>query len=441
MGQEILDFIEKRLKAKKIEAYDILIKTKKNHENIFLKDSVDSFREVQSMEYMIRIYNQKEEPGMGVIHSSELKEERLDKIIDQCMTLSKINKTTKYEFPDKGLYNDIKTTESKIIKDPTSVLDDLSEELNSCIKDEKNVVPTFGRLGVIIRENYLRNYKGINLSDESTYLFLEFAIKAEEGKNLAEFWDVNLYKQIAHLDIQNRMKHWAKLAVDTLKAKQPRSKQDATIVFPPKILMHAINPVIGYHATGQAHFEKVSSFEIDKEVSSPNLTIKDNGLLEGCLSTFPWDGEGTPTRSTILIQDGIFKNRIYDQRYAILENTKSTGNGARTMDGNVVNNITNLEILEGDLTYEELISNIKEGLYVEKFSWLNPDRLSGSFGTEIRNAYTIKNGELTEPIKGGNVSGNVLTMIKRCLNITKERKFMQNCLYPFMSFDGLIISS
>ena len=441
MAQEILNFIEKRLKSKQIEEYDILLKTKKNHENTFLKDAIDAFREVQNMEYMIRIYNRDDEPGMGIVHSSELKEERLDKIIDNCVTLSHINKTTKYEFPEPQLYDDVKTTESKILKDPISILNDLSEELNSSIKDQKKVAPTFGRLGVIIRSNYLRNCKGVNLSDQSTYLFLEYAIKAVEGKNLAEFWDVNLYKNIAHLDLTERMKHWAKLAIDTLKAKQPRPNKNAKIVFTPKILMHAINPVIGYHSTGQAHFEKVSALEIDKETASEAFSINDNGLLEGCLSTFPWDGEGTPTSDTVLIKDGIFKNRIYDQRFAILENKKSTGNGARTMDGSVINSITNLEIAEGKGSKEDLLAEIRDGLYIEKFSWLNPDHLSGSFGTEIRNAYMIKNGELTEPIKGGNISGNVLMMIKQCLGITKERKFVQNCLFPYMAFDGLIISS
>ena len=441
MIQEILNFIEKRLKAKNIEEYDILLKTKKNYENTFLKDATDAFREVQSMEYMIRIYNRYDEPGMGIVHSNELKEERLDKIIDNCVTLSKINKTTKYEFPEPQHYNKVKTTESKIMEDPIAVLDDLSEELNASIKDQKDVVPTFGRLGVLIRGNYLRNCKGADLSDQSTYLFLEYAIKAEEGKDLAEFWDVNLYKNIEHLDLTERMKHWAKLAIDTLKAKQPKPVKNAKIVFPPKILMHAINPVIGYHATGQAHFEKVSALEINKESASETFSINDNGLLEGCLSTFPWDGEGSPTSDTILIKDGIFKNRIYDQRFAILEDKKSTGNGSRTVDGSVVNSITNLEIAAGNEKIEDLLKDIKDGLYIEKFSWLNPDRLSGSFGTEIRNAYLIRDGELADPIKGGNVSGNVMMMIKQCLGITKERKYVQNCLFPYIAFDGLTISS
>ncbi|MHA1894021.1 MAG: TldD/PmbA family protein [Candidatus Helarchaeota archaeon] len=441
MVNEILDLIEQRLKAKKVEEYDILMRINSNFENVFLKDTIDYHRQVKNMEFIIRILSRASDIGMGIVHSSEVSPNKLDILIDKCINLSKMNKTTNYQFPEKLSYQQVETTEARILEDPESVLSNLSEELNSSIKNQKKVVPTFGRLGIIVRDNFLRNSNGLDLKSKSTYIFFEYAIKAEEGNNLAEFWDVNLYKKTSHLDLENRISYWSELATDTLKARIPKSRKNAVIIFPPKILMNALNPVIGYHSTGQSHYEKVSNFELNKEVASKSFTIKDNGLLKDCLSSNPWDGEGNPTQETVLIQDGVFKNRIYDQKFAILEGQKSTGNGTRTQDGNVVNNITNLEISEGDISREELIETVKDGLYIEKFSWLNPDRLSGSFGCEIRNARLIQNGKLTDPIKGGNVSGSILDIVKNIIGITKEREYIQNCLFPYIAFGNLNISS
>jgi len=442
MTKENLDLIERKLKSKNIKEFDILIRKKTNFENIFLKENIESNREVTSMDYIIRILNRKgSETGMGIIQSSELNPDKLDNIIDECESLSRINKTSNYTFPSKSTYKQVITTEDKILKEPNSTLNDLSEKLMSIIQDQQNVIPTFGRLALITRKNYLRNSSDLDLSSKSTYLFLEYAIKAEENKNLAEFWDVNLYKNISHLDLENRLPHWTTLARDALKARQPKPTTDAVVIFPPKILMHAINPVIGFHSTGQAHHEKVSAYEINKEVALTDITIKDNGVIDECLGSSPWDGEGNPTGETILIENGIFKNRIYDQKYGILENQKSTGNGMRTQDGSIVNYITNVEIEPGKISSEELISNVKNGMFIEKFSWLNPSGLSGSFGTEIRNAYLIKNGEISDPIKGGNISGSVLEMLKNCINISKERKHVQNCYFPTISFKNLTISS
>jgi predicted Zn-dependent protease len=92
------------------------------------------------------------------------------------------------------------------------------------------------------------------------------------------------------------------------------------------------------------------------------------------------------------------------------------------------------------MSLDNIVSEIKEGYYIEKFSWLNPQFLSGFFGSEIRNGYYIKNGEYQNPIKLGTVSGNILDMIKNCLYVSKETEFTENSLLPYIVFSNLTIS-
>jgi predicted Zn-dependent protease len=164
-------------------------------------------------------------------------------------------------------------------------------------------------------------------------------------------------------------------------------------------------------------------------------------LLEGGLSSNSWDSEGNPHQLTEVIKNGVFQNRLYDQMYAMLEEKQSTGNAKRAESGTVVNGISNFKILPGDISFDDMISDIKEGYYIDKFSWLNPDSVSGNFGAEIRSGYYIKNGEFLNPIKLGNVSGNVLEMVKNCVYISKEREFNENTLFPYMAFKNLNVSS
>ncbi|MHA1460026.1 MAG: metallopeptidase TldD-related protein, partial [Promethearchaeota archaeon] len=107
----------------------------------------------------------------------------------------------------------------------------------------------------------------------------------------------------------------------------------------------------------------------------------------------------------------------------------------------IVNGISNFKILPGDISFNDMVSEIKEGYYIDKFSWLNPSEVSGDFGAEIRNGYYILNGEFQNPIKLGNVSGNVLEMVKNCVYISKEREFNENTLFPYMAFKNLNVSS
>ena len=103
--------------------------------------------------------------------------------------------------------------------------------------------------------------------------------------------------------------------------------------------------------------------------------------------------------------------------------------------------ISNFTINAGKISRRDMISQIKQGYYIQKFSWLNPNPVLGFFGAEIRNGYYIEDGEFKYPIKLGNVSGNVLEMIKNCLYISKEREYCQESYFPYIAFNNLTVSS
>jgi predicted Zn-dependent protease len=442
MSNEKLELIEKELKSKNIEEYEIYLLEKNIYETIFLKNQADNEREIRDFEYFIRILSQKkDETGIGVIKGNSLDKGQIDKNIDICTTLSKFNSSTKYFFPGKTQISYLGMANKKILEDPIAIKNDLAETLISEASQQKDVKTTFGRFRIHSYHSFLRNSNALNLDSKKTFFFVEFALKAQENGKLSEFWDVGYYKEEEHLKFNERVNNWARRAKDTLKAEEPKPANNAIVIFSPSVLRAAINPVIGFHALAVAHFEKVSRYNIGDKVASDNITLIDDGLLNGGLSSNSWDSEGSPQQETEVLKNGVFRNRLYDQKYAILDDVLSTGNAKRAESGTVVNGISNLKILPGDISLEEMISNVKEGYYIEQFSWLNPDETSGNFGAEIRNGYYIKNGEFQNPIKLGNVSGNVLEMVKNCLYISKERVFSEHVLFPYMAFNNLNVSS
>lgn len=437
-----LELIEKAIKAKNVSEYEIYLLESKVYEIQFLKEKIESERQVNDLDYFIRILNQRNEgTGIGIVKGNQLEEKTIQNSIDECLKLSQINETSKYYFPTSQIYPEIETTSKEILEDPLNVINNISKKIKNSISNLEKTKPTFGRIRLHIDHKYLLNSSGLNLDSIKSYFYLEFAIKAEKNQKLSEFWDVDYIKRRSDLDIENRLEKWNEYAIANLKANEPVSNDNATVIFSPGLLKDALAPVIGFHSSGKAFHEKISAFDIDSQVADSKLTILDNGLLPGGLRTSTWDGEGNPQQKIELIENGVFKNRLYDQKYAILENSKSTGNGIRTSNGTIENTISNFEIKPGDISLEEIISNIKEGYFIEKCSWLNPDKYSGSFGTEIRNGYYIKNGSLETPIKGGNLSGNVLKMVKNCEFISKEREYSGNSYLPYIAFTNLNISS
>jgi len=442
MPKVSLDIIEKRLKANKVEDYEIFLVKKDIFESIFLKNTIDNEREISSSEYYLRIlYQNEEKTGIGVTKGNSLEPQDIDNNIETCINLSKTNLSSKYSFPGQKTIPKIVTVDKRILNDPIGIKKDLCEELIRVVSEYKDIFPTFGRFRIHSHSSYLRNSNEVDLESSKTFFFIEISIKAEKDGKLAEYWAVDYYKERDHLNFENRIEKWTNYAKDTLSAELPKPNSDAIVIFPPHVLKAAINPVVGLHSLAKAHYENTSAFEIDSQIASSNFSLIDNGLLEGGLNSSPWDREGNPHQNTEIINQGIFKNRLYDEKYAILENTSSTGNGVMGLGGSVSNGISNFVIKSGNISFNEMISNIDEGYLIDKFSWLNPESISGFFGAEIRNGYYIRNGELKNPIKLGNASGNVLQIIKNILHISKEREFVENGLFPYIAFKGLQISS
>ncbi len=442
MSNEKIELIEKVLNAKKVQEYEIYLTERKAYESIFLKDKVDKERDVNNFEYVLRILNQRgNKTGIGIVKGNSIKPQEIEQNITTCNKLSKINLSSKYYFPSKEPAQKVSTSDKNIIVDPLNIKNDLVKELLSEIQQKKDVSPTFGRFRIHIDNKYLRNSNSIDIGAQKTYFFIEFSLKAQQKGKLSEFWPYIFIKDREQLDFPKRIEKWAKLAQDTLKAKLPKPSKDAIVIFSPQVLHHAINPVVELHTSGKAFHEKESLFNINEMVASENISMFDDGLLEGCLAVNGWDGEGTPHQRNAIIKKGSFQKLLYDQKHAILESTKSTGNGLKGIDGSIFNGISNLEISPGNITLDEMVSNIDEGYYIEAFSDLQPSELTGDFGAEIRNGYYIKDGKIDTPIKMGNVSGNILKMLKNCLYISKEREFFANNLLPYMAFKNLTVSS
>jgi predicted Zn-dependent protease len=442
MATELQQIIEKALKFQQIEEYEIYITERNYYENIFLKNQIDNERQGSDIEYTIRVLTQQDkETGIGVAKGNSMHLNDIKRSIDLAVKISKQNIGSKYHFPTTtNLYGTLSLAEQNVLKDPLGVKNQLSEELLYTINEQKNVSPTFGRFRIHIDNLFLKNSNGLNLDSKLTSFFVECALKAQNSTKLSEYWPYLFFKNQDQLKFNERIPKWAKLANDTLNAKAPVPKRTATVIFSPQLIENALFPVLNFHSSAKAYQEKMTRFNPEHNIASNNLTIIDNGLMPGGLHSNSWDGEGNPRQSTIIVREGLFKNRLYDQKYALLENKQSTGNGIRAPDGSISNGITNLEILPGNSSLDDIISEIKEGYLIENCAWLNPSPLTGDFGTLISNGYYIENGKIQYAVQGGNVSGNALKMLKECEIISKERDIAKNCLLPYIAFSGLTIS-
>lgn len=390
--------------------------------------------------------------GAGVGFASCNSEKELEATAKKAHDLAKVNRSPFFELPERSRLPSAKTVDKKIFDDEEAVASNYAEAVQSIIADEKDISLTYGKVRTYIVKNRIANSRGLSRESVGTYCYLEMTFKIGSD-NPTEFWPTRYARRISDADPHRLVPQWLDIARSCLKRRAPKTKE-TTVIFSPSIVCDIFVPTIGFHSAAEAVKLNLSRFSKGTKVGSDQLSVTDDGLYPFGLRTNPFDDEGQPQRKTSIIEKGVFRQHIYDQLHAYIMHAKSTGNGIRPKafaidvdDRYLVppaNDTTNLSIEPGDQSLETLIQEVKEGLLIHHVAWLNPDPITTRFGSEIRNAREIRNGELGDAIVGGTLSGSALELIQNISAISDKPEIVSGysfgCVAPYIRCDRVQIS-
>ncbi len=174
----------------------------------------------------------------------------------------------------------------------------------------------------------------------------------------------------------------------------------------PGILLHE---AIGHGLEGDFNRKGTSAFSgrIGERVAAEGVTVVDDGSLQDRRGSLTIDDEGTPTRETVLIEDGILKGYMQDRLNARLMGVEATGNGRRESYAHApMPRMTNTFMRAGNDDPAELLSRVKKGIFAKAFGGGQVDIVSGKFVFSCTEAYLIEDGKLGAPIKGATLIGD-----------------------------------
>jgi TldD protein len=174
----------------------------------------------------------------------------------------------------------------------------------------------------------------------------------------------------------------------------------------PGVLLHE---AVGHGLEGDFNRKGTSAFSgrMGQQVAAKGVTIVDDGTIMDRRGSLSLDDEGTATRCTTLIEDGVLKGYLQDKLNAGLMKTAATGNGRRESFAHLpMPRMTNTYMRAGDKNPEEIVRSVKKGLYAVNFAGGQVDITSGKFVFSASEAYLIEDGKIGAPVKGATLIGN-----------------------------------
>ena len=169
----------------------------------------------------------------------------------------------------------------------------------------------------------------------------------------------------------------------------------------------------GLEADLVAKGASVFANRIGEQVASPLVTLVDDGTMGGEWGCFAIDDEGRPAQRNVLIEDGVLVDYMWDGLRARKEGRPSSGNGRRQSYQHLpMVRMTNTYLLGGESSKESIVADTESGVYIAHLGGGQVNTATGDFVFGMTEAYLIENGEITEPLREGNLIGNGPEVLK-----------------------------
>ncbi len=190
----------------------------------------------------------------------------------------------------------------------------------------------------------------------------------------------------------------------------------------PGVLLHE---AVGHGLEGDFNRKQTSAFAglMGKRVAAQGVTVIDDGTIPDRRGSITIDDEGTPSRANVLIEDGILVKYLQDRQNARLVGVLPTGNGRReSYEHAPMPRMTNTFMQGGDAKPEEVLAELKDGVFAVGFSGGQVDITNGKFVFSCTEAYRVRNGKVGEPVKNATLIGDGATALQRIRAIGNDLK-------------------
>lgn len=265
-------------------------------------------------------------------------------------------------------------------------------------------------------------------------------VAAEDGKMQRDYW-YDMRRKLSEMDSPEDIGVTA--AKRTLRKLGSRSvpTQSVPVVLEPNMARDLLGDIFSA-ASGESIFRKASFLvgQLGERIASERLTVIDEGLRPRGLGSRPFDGEGLPTRRTVVINGGVLENYLLNSYTARKLGLKSTGNAGRGLSGAPGVEAGNLYIEPGPYSPGDIIKSVSRGLLITELLGFGVNIVTGDYSRSAGGIW-IENGELAFPVQGVTIAGNLKEMLNSIEMIGNDLEFRGSVVAPTLLIGRMTIGA
>jgi PmbA protein len=387
-------------------------------------------------------YNNK----MGYASSERIDESVIDFLVNSAKANAGIIETVEHEelyegdekYPELETYN--------------KALDDVANEdkiqkgllIESSCKEKDARVQSVPYLSVVNGDSgvFIANSKGLNVSGRSNYFYTFAMCQVADGSDVKTGGEM-YFGDFAKLDPKKLGETVAGNAVSKFGA-APVPSGKYGVIIDEDVASDMLGVYFGCFSADMAQkgFSLLNG-KLNEKIASDCVTIVDDPLIVGAMGSRSFDAEGVAAFTKTVIDEGVFKTFLHNNKTALKDGVKSTGNASKgDFKASVAIGATNFFIKPSETSQAALMEQLGDGLLITSFAGLHAgaNPISGEFSLQAE-GFVIKDGKKAQPVEQITVSGNFFNLLKNVKAVANDIVYRaSNYASPSILIDNLDVA-
>jgi len=439
---ELADRVERLLKSRTLDGYEIMTGHSRTL-SIEAKDGkIDTFKSAEPVGVSIRILKQ---GAMGFSYSSSFVDADLLRMVDSACIGAQMQTPDQFNLlPGQAQYLEMpELLDRNLAEVPVAAKVERALELERLTLAADNRIKRVRKAsyGESIHSVHIRNSSSLYGGYSGSSATSSVAAIAEADGDSQLGWDFSYSSGFTGIDIAAIASSAAKMALSQLGAKKIAG-MNCPVVLDGRVAADFLD-LLAPSFSAESLFKGKSLLKgrVGEQLFPAELTVRDDATLRGGMATAPFDGEGVPSQDTVLVEKGLIRGFLSDTAYAARLGSASSGNSNRSgVKGLPHLGSSNFFIENGTASLAELLASISKGIFLTSVIGMHTaNPVSGDFSVGAT-GFLVLDGEITIPVKGLAISGNIIDLFKNVAMVGNDLRFFSPVASPSLKIRSLDIS-
>jgi TldD protein len=441
MDEDITDFALEYAQSKKVDYAEVRAHSQLQDRIILRNEITEAYASAVDSGFCVRIMAN---GGIGFASTNKWSKEEAKAIVDLAFKYAKgASRKDKLVFAEekgvktKWAVEQKRKTENVAAEEKISAFVEVNKALASC---GVKVPAVMCQVFIDLITKYFVNSEGSRISSFVPKIGAYLNITVEEQGKIEQAYEQFGYsggwEGFDEWKIQEKMIHSAKVLRDVITKAKALKPSEIDLVCGPEVVGIAAHESCGHpmeadrilgremSQAGRSFIYKGGSFWIGTRIGSKEVNVVDDPTIENSYGFYSYDDEGVKARRRFLYKDGVINEFLHNRESAAKLGTRSNGSSRSVnYDREAIVRMANTFVPPGKFTEEELIEDVKQGVYMKSFTEWNIDDKRFNQRYVGKEAYLIKDGELQYPVARPVIETTTLKFWTAVDGVSKDVKF------------------